>query len=309
MKSIRAKLLRASLLIVGALSVTGAAFLVLSIFVVQQYKGISDNLTAEYRLADAASNLIVAYNARERSLNTDATVAQAQVERAHAEIISLTKFLDGAIKSRESLAAYVGLKNTIDSVVDEVDQGLASIAKEDIESSASHYRAANEKYGFVKDNSVVLFIDELKYADSLQGRINQLYVFSIVIDIVALGAISIGCVLYLLAFSNKIVTPLRKLSTVAQKIAAGDTTTTIGNDLLAGNDEIGSLSQSYKTMIDKLFQNITKLDVSNKEIAQSSHVLTDKNSELEKLNKLMIDRELKMIELKKEIAVLKAPKL
>ena len=53
-------------------------------------------------------------------------------------------------------------------------------------------------------------------------------------------------------------------------------------------------------------KNITRLDTFNKKIAQSAQVLESKNDELGRMNKLMVDRELKMVELKKEIEELKA---
>lgn len=47
----------------------------------------------------------------------------------------------------------------------------------------------------------------------------------------------------------------------------------------------------------------------NKKIMEESEKLKTGMSELERINKLMVDRELKMIELKKEISELKAGKM
>jgi nitrogen fixation/metabolism regulation signal transduction histidine kinase len=304
--SIRQKLLRASLLIVAALMLSSGAFLAVNLWVTQQYKAISDNLTAEYRLADSASKLIAAYNTRVRSSNTNSTGgAEVELAAAKENIQELTVQLDAAVVDPQSISSYTGLKNTISAVVAEVDAGLASLKGNDLAASSAHYEEANNKYEFVKDTSTALFIDELKYANSARERLDTAYRASVVINLFALLVIGLGCVAYLLSFSNKLAAPLRRLAAVAEKVAAGDTGAVIDDPLRAGDDEIGSLARSLNTMLLILFKNISTLDASNKAIAESSHVLESKNSELERLNTLMIDRELKMIELKKQNEALK----
>jgi len=66
-------------------------------------------------------------------------------------------------------------------------------------------------------------------------------------------------------------------------------------------DELSKLASSLETLRKSLF----KKNKAGKKEAASSPLNEDKVLELEKMNKLMIGRELKMIELKKEIAELK----
>lgn len=86
--------------------------------------------------------------------------------------------------------------------------------------------------------------------------------------------------------------PLEKVSKATEEIAKGNLTYEIASNK---NDEIGKLADSF----DKMAIN---LDESQKNIAQK---IDERTQQLTKLNKYMTGRELKMIELKKEIEKLK----
>jgi len=107
-------------------------------------------------------------------------------------------------------------------------------------------------------------------------------------------------------FSDVITKPIKELERVADKATQGNLSIRVSPDLLAEGAEIGSLAKSFNNMMITVDKNITRLDTFNKKIAQSAQVLESKNDELGRMNKLMVDRELKMVELKKEIEELKA---
>lgn len=73
-------------------------------------------------------------------------------------------------------------------------------------------------------------------------------------------------------------------------------------------DEIGEFARTINQMLTALSGAMDKEEKFNQEILLSGQKLNDRLQEIEKMNKLMIDRELKMIELKKEIATLKLEK-
>lgn len=84
--------------------------------------------------------------------------------------------------------------------------------------------------------------------------------------------------------SNLISKPISRMRNAATQIASGNLSQRI---IIHSKDEIGELASAFNNMTDKL--------------AASNADLAGKISELERMNTLMIGRELKMIELKKEI--------
>jgi nitrogen fixation/metabolism regulation signal transduction histidine kinase len=211
------------------------------------------------------------------------------------------EFLDSHIVNKESQASYIGLKNTIADVVTEVDNGLRALSEGGVKDASVHYEAANKKYLFVKENGNKLIFYELSYAESIQGKIDSIYQVSTIIGVFLLLVAIGGSTIYAFRFANKVALPLRKLTKTAEQVASGDMELTLSQELLDRTDEIGRLARSYKVMLMKLASNISELDASNKNLKKVSGDMTAKNAELEKLNEYMVNRELKMIELKKEI--------
>lgn len=115
----------------------------------------------------------------------------------------------------------------------------------------------------------------------------------------------------LIAFS--ISNPIKNFSQVAKEIATGDLTKRI---MLISRDEIGQLANSFNEMVDKLQQShqvledkvkerTAETEEARKQLEVINKEIQKKLEEVEKMNKLMVGRELKIIELKKEITDLK----
>jgi methyl-accepting chemotaxis protein len=297
MNSIRWKLLRAALFIIATLSITSFGFFIMHLVVVENYKSISDNMISEYQLMDLTSNLIAAYNTRFRNISIQDSQSEQAILDINAHIDALTTRLDKSIVSKDSVVSYIGLKNTITNVRKEIDTGLAALNSGNVTDVSEHYDTANEKYSFVQDNGAQLILNELKYADSVQQNINTIYQVSAIAAGILLLATSLGCVLYMVSFSQKIVDPVQKLKEFAEQVAGGNMNVKIDETLLTRTDEIGSLSNSYQIMIIKLTDTIAKQ-------TEASTTLASKNSELEQMNKFMVGRELRMQELKTLVAQL-----
>ena len=99
-------------------------------------------------------------------------------------------------------------------------------------------------------------------------------------------------------FAKQLVAPIIKLSKLAEAIASGNLEENIENNILVRKDEIGSLSNSFNVMVKNLRDKIAQLSNSQKEIEI-------KNQDLERMNKLMVGRELKMSDMKKELEAYK----
>lgn len=98
-----------------------------------------------------------------------------------------------------------------------------------------------------------------------------------------------------LIFTSKIIEPIKELTKGAKNIEKGDLETKI---LINRTDEIGDLAESFNKMAFALKKSKNEL----------SKKVEERTKDLEEANKYMVGRELKMIELKKEIKTLSKKK-
>ncbi len=121
----------------------------------------------------------------------------------------------------------------------------------------------------------------------------------LIVGVLALGGLFIAA-LGVFFFQRLIVSPIHKLTEASKKISAGDLNQVID---VRSNDEIGVLATVFNKMTSNLQELYSGME---KKVSEKTALLETKLSELERVNKLMVDRELKMIELKKENEALKA---
>lgn len=118
-----------------------------------------------------------------------------------------------------------------------------------------------------------------------------------IILITSSSVLGVALLLGLLGFleARTIVKPIRKLRESVAKISAGDFN---ARTEVSTSDEIGEISLAFNDMAEKL--NVSYSELENK-IAEKTKDLENKVTELEKVNKLMVGRELTMIDLKKKL--------
>jgi len=125
----------------------------------------------------------------------------------------------------------------------------------------------------------------------------RLYIFLISVFAIVAGALAS----YI--FSQYITRPLKTLQRAAVEMRDGNLDSPITT---SSNDEVGLLADDLEVMRKQLKNRNHIVEQSNISLKELATDLTSKNESVEKLNKFMIDREVKMIELKKEIADLKS---
>ena len=95
------------------------------------------------------------------------------------------------------------------------------------------------------------------------------------------------------------------MADTAKKIADDDDLSVNVKDyLLHMNDETGSLSTSFNAMLLKLRKKIDEQATFNSALEKAKKETEEKNEDLLRFNKVFVDREIKMVELKKRIAEL-----
>ena len=95
-----------------------------------------------------------------------------------------------------------------------------------------------------------------------------------------------------------VVRPLKKLTSALRKMGEGNLDMEISRD---ASDEIGELADSLEKMRLVLKTSITQTLKSRDEALQAETKARKQIADIERLNELMVDRELRMVELKKRI--------
>ncbi len=103
------------------------------------------------------------------------------------------------------------------------------------------------------------------------------------------------------ALMRRFLRPIKKINTAINEIAHGKYNTSIRRT--NSNDEFDSITNNLNSMFRVVAKSHTKLE---KEVDKRTAELNARVQELEKFNKLIVSRELKMRELKREIKELKA---
>ncbi|MCA9385067.1 HAMP domain-containing protein [Candidatus Dojkabacteria bacterium] len=122
-------------------------------------------------------------------------------------------------------------------------------------------------------------------------------------------ATPIFTIIVLLFISNTVSTPIKKLEQTAAEFAKGNFSKRV--DIETG-DEIGKLAKVFNDMAKNLQTRTKELEQSKKDLEQEvrkrTRELNKQVDELERITNIMVDRELKMVQLKKELSNIKSKK-
>ncbi len=156
--------------------------------------------------------------------------------------------------------------------------------------------------GQLKEVIHIALQEELKHLDEQNKIATKAAIDTIKTSII----VTIGAFLFSLIFgffvSRLISKNIRKVRDAALEISSGNFR---GKILVRSKDEIGELATAFNTMADRLQETRQKVNERTQELEKAKNISEEKAGELERMNKFMVNRELKMVELKKEIEDLK----
>jgi len=277
---IKKKLLASFFAIIFTLVISGGFFMAVDYTILAKYMTLTDNMISEYKLIGDTSSLLESFSKRIKSPYDTAEVANFNATYSGTK--QLVDKLKTVIVDRNSQIIFSGLENNINDVFLDVESGVSRLTSGDYLGAVDQYDIANSKEEFVKENVNSLILNELEYAEKLQVEIEKIRIISKVIASLFLIFALIGCIIYVLKFSKKLVLPLVNLTKLAKVIEAGDYKATVSEDLLRGDDEVASLANSFNTMVLSIRNSITKLQEYNKEIKKSHNLLRAEKNKLQK---------------------------
>jgi two-component system, sensor histidine kinase YesM len=292
--SIRSKLVTYFVTVIAALLVVNVVFIIFHILIVKEYENIAKNIFLQYRVIEATSALISEYN----TYRNDPTEKNLEHYLAvKNELSSIFTTLNKTVTNKESRNELKSVQNTVLSVLEETDHGIENIQRGDTLNTSLQYTEANRKFVYVEENSASLILKQVEYSAEISAKVSASHQLMMIFGGMLILAVVGLSLIASWVWSNRLVDPLKRLSSLAEIIAKGNLDVGVDHTLTEIQDEVGSLSRSFNSMIQSLRESVHGMQVSNEKVMKAKE-------ELEELNKHFIDREMKMVELKKRIVEL-----
>lgn len=302
--SIRQKILFSIIGVIFLMFISLSSVFVFHTTAVREYRQISNNLILENQLAQNIVEIVDVYNSLVIAPGSDERLAQYQEQQA--EIESIFTELDQASMNSDSRVAYEGLRRIAQSILDDTARGLETLEEDNATEALDLYNSVLHKRGFVTENTTSLLLTEIRHLYEIRQTIEERYNQQLSIMTIWVAVLVATAVIYSFIFARRITGSIKELSIASKKVTRGDYDLDLSHDLLTREDEVGSLAQSFKAMLEKLNAKITQVETANNTVLETQRHLKERNAELERFNKMVIGRELKMVELKREIAVLES---
>ncbi len=242
-------------------------------------------------------------------------VAVGIIDASAGPIVSVTEDHTGLGKTGEVLLAE---KNKVGDALFltplRFDAGAAlrlAISKEDsLDPTNSALSGGDDAFlaGGTKDYRGELVFASTRFIDSVGWgmviKIDQAEVLSPINDLLTsflflILIVGVFTIAIAIVVARVFFRPIGELTVSAGNLQKGDFSQRV---IVRTKDEIGTLGNVFNGMAEKLQELHLGLE---QKVSERTKVLEEKTDELERMNKLMVDRELKMVELKKEIEDIK----
>ena len=191
------------------------------------------------------------------------------------------------------------------SIVGECDTGISLVQQGKVSGAWDVYtKNIAPMKPFVFENANALMTNELKVAEGLEKQVAAVDRMAEWLYGILFLIITVIILLVSLKTSDRVIKPMDRLSRKAQEISTGNLEAVVDRALLARRDEIGSLANSFDEMLVRLREELESQKQANRSLAEADQNLETKVGELARTNRLMVNREMKMIELKNQISEL-----
>lgn len=171
------------------------------------------------------------------------------------------------------------------------EEELSKIESYSINNNNGYFRDEDNFVGY-RSNNILTVIYEKKATSLLD--LAQTLDFTIILFLLLMIVLTLIIVSFFIGLITKRIS---RLSLISEQIANGSFVKLEESDLKA-NDETAVLARAFNDMANKLSELYKNLE---EKVILRTKEIEEKNKKLEELNKYMVGRELKMVELKKQI--------
>ena len=280
--SIRAKVLAAICAVVAAMAVLGAAILHVHARAQLAVERERTAIVSHYRVFAETERMVDLYNASVlQPANPD---LRHDVESCRDGIVALLGDLDALALGDDIQPAYRGLRNSALHLVDLCNQGLAAKDARDALLTDRIYGDMLRLLPFVAENSSRTIFKEARasaqrHAATRRLNARRLAALALLVAFAVLAGLA-----YAVRVARKLTRPLGRLSAIALDIANGNLSARVDADLVARNDEVGSLSRSFDHMLSHLRRTLDDLGAQIRE-RQLAEARADQRSEERRVGK------------------------
>lgn len=161
--------------------------------------------------------------------------------------------------------------------------------------TSSYFKEKDNFVGYKTDGVItIIFEKSASNLISLSDSLNLTVFISLIVAIVL--------TIIIVYFSvNSITKRISRLSKISKEITSGKFSIQMQEKDLLANDETAALAKAFNEMSKKLYDLYANLE---KKVLDRTKEVDEKSKKLEELNKYMVGRELKMIELKEKLSKL-----
>lgn len=279
-------------------------FISISLFgIVSRYDNTLNELVDIYKITSISNQYAEKYlsaiqNVSVSRYSDDYNDAKESLKEAMSSL-NLEQSSEIVIKSR-------GIMNIVKKVIEAGDSGLQSAKNGNIAEGFKGYEDINNFNFYIKENIASLAILQLKQVETIQTVIQQERQNTIYL-IGGLGVlIIIASYIYARYFSGFITNPLLELSNKIETFSGQNYKTDIDVKFVNRKDEVGLLARTFEEMRQRIINSMQAQQKAQEELVKLNQKLESSNRDLSRMNEVMIGREMKMIEQKKEIDEIKA---
>lgn len=209
-------------------------------------------------------------------------------------------------KGRDLVNSYITARNEVESLRNNLLEAIDSRNDQQINLQYNKWNIQTQNIKAALSDIGAFNINSLEKTLDAVGKIKD----NISKIIIILALVLVMIIIFIFFYLRYVITaPIARLAMQVNDIEGKNFSTTSFETESKRKDELGMLSRAFSTMVNKLKDSYLTLEKKVKErtgeLDESNKLLETKLNELERLNKLMVGRELKMIELKNEVEKLK----
>src|SRR5882672_919177 len=172
MKSIKNVLLLFSLILIVTFVIPFFLFVFLHLKITTQYEDQMKKLILEQDISQNTNQLILNYYYAVSAIND--TGKLNKFKQSETQLNSSYIYLDQNITNDASKTYYIGIKNGTNNIEKNLEKGIESAQKGNINQNSAIYETANQDNTFIKELTGNLLLDELQDIKTTQAQLKKL---------------------------------------------------------------------------------------------------------------------------------------